>query len=159
MGLAELGFKVGDLVAYDSDDESTGGVVFRIIKNCDPVTPHGMMAVQRRGYGHNNVPVDSRGKKIPAMEINGYVRLKPIFSFFPTTRGKKPLGLNQTVLVYHNVLRQDRQKCQVTKVDMLTLAGKYAELGNLVRDLAVLGGMDVGSVDSPPEAHEKTDKA
>ena len=133
MPLAETGFAVGDIVTYASDQESTGGVIFQIVENCDPVKPAG--AILRGRY--SSVPVDEKGKKIPAMCINGYIRLKPLFSFFPTQRGQKPVGKGSTILLYHLYI-----KGNVKKVDLLTIASKYAELGNLIRDLAITGGME-----------------
>ena len=74
------------------------------------------------------------GKKVKAMEHCGYVRLKALFEFFPTYVGKNPKGLGGTVLVNHHELHQIR------KVDIVALGTKYAELGGVIRSLAMAGG-------------------
>ncbi len=131
MPLADHGFALGDIVTYASDEESTGGVIFQIAENCDPIKP---TALAPRGrYAHD--PVDEKGKKLQPMQVNGYVRLRPLFAFFPTELGQKPKGKGQTVLLYHARLKH------VKKVDLVSIASKYAELGNLIRDLAVSHGM------------------
>ena len=122
MGLATLGFKVGELVSFDDDDESTGGIVFQISENCDPVKPF-------KGSIRSGA-VDENGKGIEPMKLYGFVRLRPFFSFFPTSRGAKPRGKGGTVLVYHSALQRAK------KVDLLALGAKYVELGNLMRDMA-----------------------
>lgn len=137
MGLAEHNLTLGDLVVYSSDDDSTGGIVFQIVENCDPVKPAGM--VKRGSYSHD--PVDEKGKKIPPMKINGYVRLKPFYSFYPTQLGSKPKGKGETVLLYHAALKR------VQKVDIVDLATKYTELGNVIRDVAMYRGMGESSND------------
>lgn len=131
MGLAEHNLTIGDIVTYRSNKDSTGGVVFQISENCDPVKHHNMISHSPYSY----VLVDEKGKKIPTMCIKGYIRLRSIFSFFPTDLGEKPKGKKNTVLVYHNDLGR------VKKVELLTIATKYAELGNLIRDIAKDQGM------------------
>lgn len=133
--LEDLGFKVGDIVTYDCDDESTGGVIFTIAVNYDSPVPDAER--NRWGRDHHD-PIT--GKKLQPMEVNGYIRLKPIFEFFPTERGKKPKGKAGTVLVHHTTIKHWREP-QIRKIDVLSIAAKYAELGHLVRDIAVMHGM------------------
>jgi len=128
--LADRGFSVGDLVTFDSDEESTGGVIFQIAVNFDSPIPEGS-----RRYGAQHVHPET-GKPLKPMEVEGYLRLKPLFSFFPTSRGKKPKGAGATVLVYHRQLQWMR------KIELLELATRYAELGNIIRDVARQGGME-----------------
>lgn len=128
--LADYGFAMGDIVTYASDDDSTGGVIFQIAEHCDPVIPHEMRP--RSPCDWLRDPVDEKGKRIPAMCINGYVRLKPMFAVFPTELGKR-----STLLLYYNQLHR------VKKVDLILLGTKYMELGNLIRDLAVSHGMEL----------------
>lgn len=150
--LEDLGFKVGDIVTYDSDEESTGGVVFVISQNYDsPVED-----TERRTYGKKHH--DSKGKLLKPMEVMGYIRLKPLFKFFPTERGAKPKGAGATVLIHHTTIKADIQqtwrKARLFKVDVLSLASKYAELGNVVRDLAIMHGMVPGGSQPADEAHD-----
>lgn len=134
--LTSYGFAVGDIVTYASDEDSTGGVIFQIVENCDPVVPAGRKPRGRGNYSYDLV--DEQGRKIEPMRINGYIRLKPLYAFFPTELGKKPRGKGTTVLLYHSILKEgDRVK----KVDLVTLGTRYAELGTLIRDLALAGGM------------------
>lgn len=144
MVLARHGLEVGDLVTFDCDEESTGGIIFQIIFNCDPVIPSNI-----KNDGWRTTPIDENGRKIPAMCINGYVRLKPMFTFFPTRLGNNPKGKYQTLLVYHSSLDQ------VRKIDLVTIASKYAELGNLIRSFATAQGM--GTADSETAGSATTD--
>jgi len=141
--LSGAGFKVGDLVTYSCDKESTGGIIYQISLNYDSPLPK----EERSRWSRSNIhPVTK--KLLKHMEVIGYMRLKPVFSFFPTYKGKKPSGLNSTVLVYHNDIKN------VVKVDLLQLASKYAELGNLVRDIAVAAGMATPPSQDHDGAHE-----
>lgn len=130
--LAESGLAVGDLVTYDCDDQATGGIVYQIVKNCDPL-PEGAL-------------VNEAGKKPKEMELRGYIRLKPLFEFFPSSRGTRPTGLGSTVLVHHKG-RNFRHfpgyepLKDVRKVNIVTLGLKYAELGSVIRSIAMSGGM------------------
>jgi len=130
--LKDLGHTVGDLVVYNSDDESTGGVIYQISENCDPVTP----ASVKKTWPQQEF--DEKGKRIPPMKIAGYVRLKPMFEFFPTNRGKQPKGKGSTVLVYHSQIERGMKK-----IDITTLGVKYMELGNMIRNVAVAAGFEV----------------
>lgn len=143
--LEDLGFKVGDIVTYDCDDESTGGVIFTIAVNYDSPVPDD----QRSRWGQQHF--DEKGKRLQPMEVNGYIRLKPIFEFFPTQKGKKPKGKAGTVLIHHTSIKSWRGDMTLRKIDVLAIASKYAELGNLVRDIAIMHGM----VQQPSEpAHD-----
>jgi hypothetical protein len=132
--LESYGFALGDLTSYDSDDDATGGIIYQITENCDPVKPAtGSTSL----YGDD--ARDEKGNKIPPMKLSGYVRLKPLFEFFPSRRGKNPIRKGKTVLVYHYSIEKGLMK----KVDILSLGTKYVELGNLIRDLANKHGADV----------------
>ena len=129
--LKDLGHAPGDLVTFDSDDESTGGVIYQISENCDPVTPASALAAWPQQE------FDEKGRRIPPMTA-GYVRLKPMFEFFPTNRGKQPKGKGSTVLVYHSQIQRGMKK-----VDLTVLGVKYMELGNMIRNVAVAAGFEV----------------
>jgi hypothetical protein len=135
MGLAELGFAVGELVTYSNNGESTGGIIFQIVKNCDAIKP----ASHRKRGSYGQDAIDEKGRVIKPMELSGYLRLKPIYAFFPTSLGASPKGAGETVLVYHN---QPNLTMYLKKVDLLLLAKKYAELGNICRDIARIQGME-----------------
>lgn len=146
--LEDLGFKVGDLVTYNSDKESTGGIIFTIAKNYDSPVPDGDR--HRWGpkhYGPKHYGPD--GRPLKPMEVQGYIRLKPLFEFFPTRLGANPKGAAGTVLVYHTDLKRYTQFMK--KVDLVLLGAKYMELGTLIRDLAIAHGMPAQATNG---AHE-----
>jgi len=131
MSLAELGFVVGDLVTVDINDECSGGIIYRIVHNCDPVG-----STKKRGPQHATYVMPD-GRLVGAKEHHGYVRVQLIFNFFPTSRGKKPKGKDGTLILHHPNLTQVAQH-----VDLITLGTKYLELGNMLRDIAMKGGME-----------------
>lgn len=130
--LASRGLAVGDIVTYECHDESSGGIVFQICENCDPVKPAGTKPRDR----WSSDPIDENGKVIPTMRINGYVRLRPVFTFFPSEKGKNTRGKGNTLLLYHSQLGR------IKKVGLVDLGAKYMELGNIIRELAVTHGME-----------------
>lgn len=146
--LEDLGFKVGDLVTYNSDKESTGGIVFIIETNFDsPVPDDERHRWSSKKHSHPN------GKPLKPMEVQGYLRLKPLFDFFPTTLGANPKGAGSTVLVYHTDIKRYTQ--YMKKVDLVTLGTKYMELGNVIRDLAIKHGMVSQGSQPAGETHDR----
>jgi hypothetical protein len=151
--LEDTGLKVGDLVLYTSVKDSTGGVIFQIVENTEPVVPHTTertVRVNRQRYdnaSHNYVYVnceevqrglwDKNGKKIMKSAVHGFVRIKPIFDFFATNKGKAPIGKNNTIIIHYEHIRD-----VLVPVDLVLLGTKYVELGNIIRDIARRNGMD-----------------
>lgn len=130
--LADFGYKLGDLVTFSSDKESTGGVIFEIAVNFDSPVPDN----ERYTFRGETAAKYKIGKRaLRPMEVMGYLRLKPVFSFFPTKLGQKPKGADNTLLLHHYAADIQRMH----KVDLINLGTKYAELGNLLRDMARMG--------------------
>lgn len=137
--LEDMGYKLGDLVTYDDDEHSTGGIIFVISDNFDsPVPDAERHTWNSRGAGDQYA---IKGRRLKPMEVYGYLRLRPIFSFFPTSLGKKPLGAGGTVLVHHTELKKSYNLERMKHLDLVTLGTKYLELGNVMQDLARAGGM------------------
>jgi len=144
--LSNFGLALGDVVTFALDDQSTGGIIFEIAENFDsPIDPE-----KRREFVRDGRYLLNRTRLTP-MQVDGYMRLRPLFEFFPTELGKNPKGKGGTVLVYHFMIER------VKKIDVLSLGSKYVELGNLIRDVAIKHGMvndpstDSSAHDSPPE--------
>lgn len=123
--LSETGFKIGDIVLFSSDKESTGGVLFQIVEDTEPVKVAGR---------YNRV--DENGKKVSLAAMHGFVRIKPLFEFFATPKGKEPKGKGATLIIYYESIERN-----LKPVDLVLLGTKYLELGNIMRDIARLGGM------------------
>lgn len=126
--LSDFGLTMGDLVTFASDHDSTGGVIFQIVENYDSPVPH------RGGYWSRKHAPEAKG--LQPLQIRGYTRLKPVFEFAATSLGSRPRGKGSTVIVYH-----DEHIKKVAPLDIITLGVKYAELGNLIRDIALKRGM------------------
>mgnify|MGYP001583955292 CR=1 FL=1 len=155
--LADAGFKVGDLVQYSSDKESTGGVIFQIVQDIEPTPPacvRRKATVKKRiynpstnNYDFHEVEVtqygawDADGKKIMASAVDGFIRIRPIFEFFATPKGKNPKGKGDTLIIQYHELKHNRIK----HVDLVLLGTKYVELGNIMRDIVRRGGMEDSS--------------
>lgn len=155
--LADAGFKVGDLVLYSSDKESTGGIIFQIVQDVEPTTPACVKRkaiVKERVYNAKTNSYDFRevekvlygawdanGKKIMASAVDGFIRIRPIFEFFATPKGKSPRGKGDTLIIQYHELKYNRIK----HVDLVLLGTKYVELGNIMRDIVRRGGMEDAS--------------
>lgn len=165
--LEETGFKVGDLVLYTSIKDSTGGVIFQIVERTDPVEPairQRVVKVTRERFkawpGHSpsywdqkpgvNGEMekyeeekreygawDANGKKLMEAATHGFVRIKPIFDFFATSKGKNPVGKGNTIIIYYEALKN-----ALRPVDLVLLGAKYMELGNIMRDIVRRGSED-----------------
>jgi len=141
--LEKIGLKIGDIVTFASDKESTGGVIYQITMNYEsPIAKEKRLSIYETVFH----PVS--GKKMKPMEVRGYLRIRPIFTFFPTRKGKAPGGADSTLIIYHDELRN------LKKIELLDIATKYAELGNIIRDLAVKGGMVSETAQQVDNAHE-----
>lgn len=148
--LADSGFKVGDLVFYSSVKDSSGGVIYQIVEDTEPVKPAFMerKVMRKRSVwdaGKNDFVFkmvedveygawDEKGKKLMAASRYGFIRLKPVFDFFATKRGKNPKGKGKTLIVHYYHI-----KSSVKKVDLVELGAKYVELGNIMRDIVKAG--------------------
>lgn len=176
--LADHGFALGDLVLYTSVRDSTGGVLFQIINDTSPVKPHttkrtvvkkrsewkpnpGIGAQLWGGRGSNDgkyVEVeyeaaehgawDESGKKIMVAATRGFVRIKPIFDFFATNKGKSPRGKGETLIIEYRDIKHS-----LVRVDLVLLGSKYVELGNIIRDVARKEGMCEAAAE-PTDDHD-----
>ena len=151
--LAETGLKVGDLVLYTSVKDSTGGVIFQIVQDTEPVEPASrkrMVTVKKRqwdnrlqSYAIHQVEEeqygywDAQGRKIMDAAVEGFVRIRPIFDFFATKKGKHPRGKDSTLIIHYRYIRHSLQP-----VDLVLLGTKYVELGLVIRDLAKRNGAE-----------------
>ena len=150
--LSETGFKLNDLVLYSSDKNSTGGVIYQIVEDTEPVVPASksrpgerlsrVYNAEKGGYETQRVQTilygqwDAKGKKISVAAVHGYVRIKPLFEFFATRKGKDPKGKGKTLIIYYRDIKHSLEK-----VDLVVLGTKYLELGNIMRDIARNSGM------------------
>lgn len=164
--LADHGYAVGDLVTYINVKDSTGGIVFRIIDDVRPVKPHttSRKTIRKRkewqgagnmwsgitaggSGGGKYIEVerefiergfwDESGKKIMVAATNGFIRIKPIFEFFATTKGKNPRGKGNTIIIEYGYIKNS-----LMKVDLVVLGSKYVELGLIIQGLAKKNGAD-----------------
>lgn len=152
---ASLGLTVGDLVVYKSEGwasikASTGGVIYQIVEDTPPVVPaktvRMIAATGQRYDGATNMWVDrtglmeeygewdSSGKKIMASALNGFIRISPLFTFFPTVKGKEPKGKGKSIIIEYCNLEL------IKKVTVEELGCKYVELGELMKLLMRKGG-------------------
>jgi|SRR6478735_610090 len=150
--LAECGFKLNELVLFSSDKESTGGVIFQIVEDNEPVVPATKSRATTRTVRNWNTPTgtpevttvpdieygawDAKGKKISYANTVGFIRVKPVFEFFATPKGKKPKGKGTTLIIYYRDISH-----HLKRVDLTVLGTKYLELGNLIRDFVRANGM------------------
>jgi hypothetical protein len=136
--LQTLGFNLGDIVRYTDTSHSPGGIIYRITEFSDPVKPHAtnreykVHKIDSNGSIREEIRTerghwDEKGRAIPVMYVEGFIRLNPIFEFFGMGMSKKPKG---HVVHYRLVPRY------VEHVDLVKLGLKYVELGNLIRDIA-----------------------
>ncbi len=163
--LADHGYAVGDLVTYINVKDSTGGIVFRIIDDVRPVKPHATSRKTVKKYkewqrsgawtgAFTGTPAtgkyvevdrevtehgawDENGKKIMVAATHGFIRIKPIFEFFATPKGKNPRGKGNTIIIEYSWIRT-----ALVKVDLVILGSKYVELGNIIHNIARKEGMD-----------------
>lgn len=149
--LSDANLKVGDIVLFSSVKESTGGVLFKIVEDKEPVegAVTSKKAIVKDDYWepktgkwtHGDVEKiiygawDANGKKIMNAAVMGFVRIKPLFDFFATSKGKNPTGKNKTLIVSYGNLES------LKKVDIIVLGMKYVELGNIIKDIASSKGM------------------
>jgi len=150
--LSDVGLKLGDIVMFSSDKESTGGVLYTISEDTEPV--EGAVTTRKtfrdkKEYNYKTNQYEMRkvedwesgawapdGTKIMVAAVTGFVRIKPLFEFFATRKGKKPKGKDTTIIIYYNGL--DKLK----KLELIELGTKYVELGNIIKSLAVSKGME-----------------
>jgi hypothetical protein len=143
--LSDVGLKVGDFVAMSNDKETSGGIIYQIVEDTEPVTPaktrQKIVSKQKvfdlisKQYELKDVEEtvhgfwDVNGKKIMTAAVYGFVRIKPIFNFFALERGLRSTGKRNTTIVYYSELSN------LKLVDAVSLGSKYVELGNLIRDM------------------------
>lgn len=101
-------FCVGDFVVYKSIKKSAGGVIFRITDVQPPVKSTLKKVTKIANYDYYNyngqkqikkgqtieetfeIFVDAKGKKLPKAARDGYVRIVPVFEFFPASNYSVP---------------------------------------------------------------------
>jgi len=79
---------------------------------------------------------DEKGKKIMSSALSGFVRIAPVYTFFPTRKGKEPVGKGNTIIIGYDDLRR------LQKLEITNLGSKYIELGELLKTLARRGGAE-----------------
>ena len=141
-GLKENGLKKGDYVILNSGLEEAGGTLFQIVEDTAPIKPHTTEKIVKASrYDYNKqqyamVDVvkygawDDKGKKIMIAALEGFIRVKPVFSFYPSYKAKHPKGKGGTLIISYHDLRH------VQQVDIVELCVKYAEFGNLINEIA-----------------------
>lgn len=156
--LEETGFKIGDLVLYEcGKKDATGGVIFRIVERTDPIVPTTTSRIVKKTWqrykspsmwgvkrDHSNSEIevyvedqeiygswDANGKKILEAATYGFVRIRPVFDFFVSSRMKNPFGKGQTIIVHYRHMQG-----WLRHVDLVLLGLKYVELGNIMREIA-----------------------
>jgi len=144
MTIADYNLAIGDFVTYDRGIGATGGVIYQITENVDPVEcTVGQYSRKSKNtspyyrYRSSMFYMTNAGKKVGLKEKEGYIRLRPAFDFFATKLGKNPGGVNGTKIVHHRDLKK------VVKMDIVALGVKYLELGNFIKDIASNKGMQV----------------
>jgi len=155
-------FIKGDIVTFTSEKLNTGGVIYEVVTIQNPVVPASteqIVNVNEKEWradggskygtydsGHYENVVrqrtirgswDENGKKIQPCDVHGFVRIKPLYSFYPTKVGKEPKGKNNTLMIYFDELYR------LKNIDLVALGVKYSELGNLLVTIARRGGADV----------------
>lgn len=141
VGLKENGLKKGDYVILTSGYEEAGGTLFQIVEDTPPVVPHTTERMVKKnrwdyakqGYAMVDVPEygawDEKGRKIMAAAVNGFIRVKPVFSFYPSYKAKNPKGKGGTLIILYHELKYVKQ------IDIVELCAKYAELGGVINDI------------------------
>jgi len=145
--LKDHGFKRGDIVMYHDLVKSTGGILYRIVEDNPHVCAeykHMTKLIKSKRYNYNTSSYEEytrnrtesgwfnvNGKKVMECAVYGYVRISPVFTFFPTSKGKKPKGKNSTIIITYNRLVNE-----LKRVDVVELGTKYVELGNMIREIA-----------------------
>lgn len=140
-GLKERGLKKGDIVILTSGYEEAGGTLFQIVEDTLPVEPHTTeRPIKRNSYDYEKQKYverdaieygawDVKGKKIMVAALAGFIRLKPIFSFYPSYKAAKPKGKGGTLIVGYSFLDY------VRPVDIVELCVKHAELANVIKEV------------------------
>lgn len=152
----DFGLNVGDIVTFASENDNTGGCIYQIVFDQTPIAPHTTRRTTTRTrtkfnwrdnsksqetetYEHvEHGRWDEQGRKIKPCDVAGYVRIKPLFTFYPTPRGKKPKGAGETIMVYYG-----HGVSQLKKVEVADLGAKYVELGELMKFLLRKGGAEL----------------
>lgn len=147
--LKEAGYTLYDIVALNDVQKSSGGVLYKIVEDVPPTKPATTeKKVMRQpsvwdaktGRYVKNGPKreetqygswDKDGNKLLEAARFGYVRIKPVFELFATSKGKNPQGKNGTLLITYEELPYN-----VKRIDIVDLGTKYVEFGNLIKDLA-----------------------
>ena len=129
--LSQYGLYVGDLVVLHAHGLNSGGVIYRITKDCPPVDA--IWGHYRDYYRSRNATirytwcnVNKKGKAsqpVPNTRLRGCVELTPMFSFFPYKKGKKVVPYGQV-------------KARVQKVDVVKLGLTFYEFQRFLQDEA-----------------------
>lgn len=160
--LAEAGFSMHDIVIFDDVQKSTGGIIYKIVEDVSPsnvattskkvkrhVTVYDSKAHRyvRTGETRDDTEYgcfDKDGKKLLDSAQYGYVRVKPVFDLFATSKGKNPIGKQGTIILQYSELKRD-----VKHISITDLGAKYIEFGNLIREIAITQGMDTKPDEKP----------
>lgn len=137
-------FCVGDFVTYNSIKKSTGGVIFRITEVQLPIEPtikvnkkiakyevYDYKLGRRLKVGENyeetvELFINENGKKLPKASKQGFVRIKPVFEFFPAPNySVNKLGM---LIPYYDVTRQLKI---VDTITLGTVFQKYQQFINM----------------------------
>lgn len=98
--LNDFGLTVGDLVVLNSSTMNSGGIVFRIVKDCPPVADArwgefmeavpwydrkrvGSSCKRALGWVWTNKNGKPSRRRIPHIRLKGCIELVPVWSFFP----------------------------------------------------------------------------
>jgi len=135
-------FAVGDFVFCNDIKKETGGVIYQIVQDTEPVKVHATVKkTTRKEYvfktnSFKNVPYnaygfwDENGKKIAICATRGFIRIAPRFTFFASPTGTRPKGKNETILIeYPDVSRL------LKPVDIVSLGVKYVEFGDIIKEI------------------------
>ncbi len=135
-------YALGDYVFCNNEKKLTGGIIYQIVQDVEPVKVDctEKKVMQKRydyvtsNYVNKEVTKygnwDAKGKKIILAATRGFIRIKPVFTFFATRTGLKPKGKNGTIIIEYGDI-----KWFIKPVDIVSLGTKYLELGNIINDI------------------------
>ena len=128
------------------ENSSPDGVIYKIVEDLPPQKPASEWKIEKKTQNIRNSQTfqwepkvvdvkkygawDEKGKPILKSRINGAVRIAPVFTFFPTSRGSKPIGKGGTIIVEYCSLYR-----ALKRVDLVEVCGKFAELGEFIRGM------------------------
>lgn len=157
--LAEIGFALNDHVTVSINDDSTGGVIYKIVEVCDPLEGFvGEKEGTRKESFWNSKTCkyevrevncmisgawDKDGKKVLVVAKRGYIRLAPVFYFFPTSLGADPKGKKGTLMLTHDNVIELKRFDRIKKITIVELTTKHAELTDFIARFASAAGAEL----------------